>query len=363
MAKRNVPYRPSFVVSVDALGAAMSSVRALSVALGLTIALWAGSSVAAGAVLVSLEYAADPGLSCPNAADFKSAVVRHLRSDPFRDFAPLHIVVRIGLIDGRMEGRVMWRDSKNEWERERSLASHTETCAELSRAMALTTAIQIQLFAMRDAPGGPEAEPELQPQNKAVIEATPKVAAVVPVRPASNQPRPARWAIGASAAVVQDAGNGPIFTAPRLAFVIGPPSALAVRVAVTGLGPSAEVKAPGGKAEMNRLAATVQLIEFFRPDKRIQPLLAIGAGVQDIRIRGISAMPSEALAHDGQVLSGLIVAGGGLAFTLASHVLLVAEADAMFFEPAVTVRIGSVPRAAWLNGAALSGSGGVLARF
>jgi hypothetical protein len=107
---------------------------------------------------------------------------------------------------------------------------------------------------------------------------------------------------------------------------------------------------------------TLQLVRFFRPGRIVQPVLAVGGGLQDVRVHGTSAMPALAPAHDGQVFSGVLVAGGGLAFAVATRLSIVAEVEALFFRPAVTVQIASA-EAAHLSGASLFAHGGLLARF
>ena len=103
-----------------------------------------------------------------------------------------------------------------------------------------------------------------------------------------------------------------------------------------------------------------ELVRFFRSGQPIQPLLAVGAGWQDLRVKGISAMPE--LAHQGQALSALLTASAGAAFALAPRLAVVVEVEALLFWPSVTVEVGA-SSAAHLDGAAVFARGGVLARF
>jgi hypothetical protein len=321
------------------------------------------SSIAQGAMSASLEYDTDPLLpSCPSAAEFRRSIVRHLRYDPFGANPAHHIIVRIHATGERMEGRVEWRDANDQWEGERTFSSKHESCLEMGRAMALTTAFQLELLvvASRGAPA-PSAEAPLdQP-----VEAPPPVAAIVQATPPTPPLQPSedpRLAIEVGAGLIRDAGESPTFAVPRLVVLVGRPSTMGLRLAVSGLGPSRQVTESGGTARIDRLLVTLELIHFFRPGRRLQPLLAAGAGMQDMRVTGISAMPSLAADHAGQSVSGVFLAGAGVAFALANRLALVVEVDALLFRPSLTVQIASTT-AAHLDGAAVFAHGGVLARF
>lgn len=316
-------------------------------------------SHAAEQILVSLDYEADHGAACPTAGDFQKAIRGYLRWDPFRQPAQRRIVIRIHAGAGRLEGQVQWRDASDQWEGERTFSSASETCAKMSRAMALATAIQIELLASIAQGEAPAPEHPVEVLDEPA--ATYRVLAPEP--PSPSPPRQPRVAVEASVGVIRDAGDGPLFAAPRLAVTLGRPSSLALRLTASGFGPNAEVKRADGAAEIGRLIATVEVTRFFRPERRLQPLVALGAGVQDLHVHGISGMPALAAAHDGRVFSGMLVAGGGLAVMLGSRLFFVLEADLILFRPSMRVSIGSSVEAAHLDGAALFANGGVLARF
>ena len=141
---------------------------------------------------------------------------------------------------------------------------------------------------------------------------------------------------------------------------MGRPSAIGVRLAVSGLGPGADVTRTEGVAQMDRFVMTLELVHFFRAGQPIQPLVAVGGGWQDLRVKGISAMPD--LAHQGQAVSGLLTASAGAAFALAARLAFVVEVETLLFWPSVTVDVGT-SQAAHLDGAAVFVHGGVLARF
>lgn len=352
-------YSPRLVKAVS------PSRRSLLVIVLLPFAISAASAAhAAGDVVVSLDFETDPALAeCPSAADFRKDVIRQLGHDPFRDNAPRRLVVRIRASGARMGGRVEWRDASDEWEGERTFSSRNESCAQMARAMALATAIQIQLLArfetVAPAKSAVEAPPPAPPAAAIEPVLAPPVAAVSVAPPAAKEPV---LAVNVGAGVIEDFGNSPAFVVPRIAVSLGRPSALGVRLAVSGLGPGAKVTVPEGVAELDRFVMTLELIRFFRSGRIVQPLLAVGAGWQMVRAHGTSAMPALAAAHEGRVFSGLVVASGGVAFSLATRLSIVAEVEALFFSPAVTVQVASA-EAAHLDGASLFAHGGLLARF
>ncbi|HEX3902751.1 MAG TPA: hypothetical protein VH853_07860 [Polyangia bacterium] len=335
------------------------------------VSLAAGPAKASGEVLVSLDYQTDPALAeCPTAADFRREIVRQLGRDPFRAGAPRRLVVRLYPKGPRMGGQVEWRDAHDEWEGERTFSSRNESCAQVARAMALATAIQIQLLARVDVAGPASPAAESKPPRPAAGDVEPAAAGPVPAIAAvasSSAPAPSapaqkepRIAVDVGVGLIRDFGDSPAFVLPRVAIWWGRPSAIDVRLAVSGLGPGAEVARPQGAAQIDRLVMTLELVRRFRSGRALQPLLAIGAGWQDVRARGTSSMPS--LDHEGQVFSGLLSASGGLTFALAGQLFALVEAEALLFRPSVSVQVGS-SEAAHLDGAALFVHGGLLARF
>ncbi len=321
---------------------------------------------------MSLDYQTDPALpGCPSAAEFRKAIVRQLRHDPFRENAPRRMLVRLYSAGPRMGGRVEWRDAGDQWEGERTFSSRNGSCAEMARAMALATAIQIDLLASPEEP--PPEKPAVDSNSPALKlgdAKPPPVPAVSPVTtvavsgadtpaPAAS-PKELRIAVDVGVGAIQDFGDAPIFVLPRIAVTVGPPSVIGVRLAVSGLGPGAEVTRTEGVAQMNRFVMTLELVRFFRPGRKIQPLLAAGGGWQDVRVKGISV--DVVRDHEGQSVSGLVTATGGLAFALSTRLSVVVEVETLLFWPSVTVEVGS-SQAAHLDGAAVFAHGGLLARF
>ena len=317
---------------------------------------------------MSLDYQTDPALAgCPSPADFRKAIVRQLGHDPFRDNAPRRMLVRLYPTGARMGGRVEWRDANDQWEGERTFSSRNESCAEMARAMALATAIQIDLLAI----------PDQAPLEKPAVEAKPPAAKLAEAKPAVAPPAPAGRGRNARAPAgsrksraspsrsgwgrFRISGTLRLFVLPRIAVSVGRLSVIGVRLALSGLGPGADVTRTDGVAQMNRFVMTLELVRLFRAGRMLQPLLAVGAGWQDVGVKGISADVSR--DHEGQAVSGLV--HGERRFGLRRSrrgSRSSSRSRRLLFWPSVTVEVGS-SQAAHLDGAALFAHGGLLARF
>jgi hypothetical protein len=335
--------------------------RAFSAVLASAVVLAAAGVDAKGEVLVALDYQTDPSLAaCPGASDFRKEIARQLGHDPFRDSAARRMSVRLYPVGAGMGGRVEWRNASDQWEGERTFSSRSASCPEIAHAVALATAIQIQLLATVED-GAPPAPPPAEPRHAAPVPPPAAVADTAPPLP----PPPAREpliAVDVGLGVIQDFGSGPAFVVPHIAVSLGRPAATGIRLAATGLGPGADVTRSEGSARVDRLVMTLGLVRFFRPGRTVQPTLAIGGGFQDVRVRGTSAMPQLAQAHDGHVFSAVVAASGGVAFLLATRLSVILQLETLIFQPSVAVRVGS-SEAAHLDGAAVFAHGGVLARF
>lgn len=323
------------------------------------LALLAGGAARADQIFSSLEYQTDPALSaCPDAVQFRAQIARQLGRDPFRDQAPHRLIARVGMSDGRLQGRVEWRDANDQWEGERTFSSRNDSCDQMVRAMALATAIQIQLLGLAHTP---DSEP---PVVDVVPPPPPPPIVAPPVVVAAPPPRREPWvAVEAGVALIQDTGGGPATVAPRIALSIGRPSVLGLRLTASGFGPPSEIDASEGSAQVDRIRMTLELVRFFRSGRRLQPFATLGGGWQELRVHGSSVMPTLGAAHDGHAFSGVAVAGGGLALSLASGLFVVLEAQGALYWPDLTVQIGSAMSAAQFGGQGLMAHGGILARF
>jgi hypothetical protein len=117
----------------------------------------AGGTSQAGAFTASLEYTAETG--CPDVADFKAIVAARLAYDPFDDRATNHVLVRIALGDGSLDGRIEWRDSSGRWVGDQSFPLASTDCLRLARTIGFALAVQIQLLARTSAEEAETAAP------------------------------------------------------------------------------------------------------------------------------------------------------------------------------------------------------------
>jgi hypothetical protein len=332
--------------------------RAWPLALACLCIIISAPARATAEVLVSLDYQVDSALTgCPGAAEFRAAVARQLGQDPFRDEAPRRMVVRLNASGTRIEGRIEWRDASDQLEGERTFSARNETCVQMARAMSLATAIQIQLLALAEPLG--EAEPPAAEAPPAEPEAPP-IAPIITIAP-RVAPEPG-FGLEAGLGVMKDLGGSPATVAPRIAVTVGRPSAIGLRFAASGFGPTSEVSAAEGSAQIDRIVLTLQLIHFFRGRHRAQPFLALGGGWQQVRVHGVSLDASLGRAHDGQSSAFLAVAGGGVALSFARGLYALLEVGGTLYRPDVIIQIGSTD-AARFGGEGVLAHGGLLARF
>jgi hypothetical protein len=175
-------------------------------------------------------------------------------------------------------------------------------------------------------------------------------------------PSDLRIDVSVGVGVIRELSDAPAFVVPRLAVSLAWASPIGVRLATSGFGPGADVSRIEGAARLDRLLMTLELFRFFRAGRMIQPMVAVGGGFQDLRVKGSSAMPAVAPAHDGHAFAAVAVASGGVALALATRLFLIVEVETFLYRPWVTVQIASA-QAVDFGGAAVFAHGGVLARF
>lgn len=215
---------------------------------------------------VRLEYAA--GASCPDAADFKGAVIARLGYDPFTDTAPERVLVHVVPRGSAFEGRIEWRDGSGNWAGEQSFPSVITDCPRLVRTMGFALAVQIQLLAKANAdpatrvdadtappPNGPAATDANQPMPTAPPppEAT-AVSAAITAAPPANAPRPT-FAMGAGPAVGFGMSSAPVLLGRLFGAVAWPHAAVEIG-AVASL-PATTRRADGAGFSQQHLLGTV----------------------------------------------------------------------------------------------------------
>jgi hypothetical protein len=148
----------------------------------------------------------------------------------------------------------------------------------------------------------------------------------------------ARLALSASVGLMSDFGDAPSSWAPQIAASYGRPDGVGVRLAASGLGPGAGVSSGTSSARIERAMLTLGLVRSFRPDRTIQPMFGIAAGVHRLSVHGMSPAAPQ-LARDPGAFSALATASAGVALALSARVAVLVEAQALMFWPTQTVRI------------------------
>jgi hypothetical protein len=152
-------------------------------------------------------------------------------------------------------------------------------------------------------------------------------------------PRTPVLALAAGAAVWQDMSSAPGMLAPFVAITFGNAEWLGVRLMASGLGTGADVTTPSGSIRIERSMASLGLVRLFRPQRVVQPILSVAAGIHYLFAHGTSApLP----AYDRSAISALASASGGLALALGPRLSLVAELEALFYLPSDIIRANGV---------------------
>ena len=109
-----------------------------------------------------------------------------------------------------------------------------------------------------------------------------------------------------------------------------------VRVSLAGLGSHPRIATADGSATVSQSLALAELAAVFRPDRRLHPILSVGAGALDVAVVGTGAVPFE--GREPQRWSAAFDGGLGVGFGLGSRSALVAELHALVAEPHPVVR-------------------------
>ena len=109
-----------------------------------------------------------------------------------------------------------------------------------------------------------------------------------------------------------------------------------VRVGLAGLGSRPRVDTADGSATVAQALALAEFAAVFRPEKRLHPILSVGAGALDVAVLGTGAAPFE--GREPQRWSAAFDGGLGLGVGVGSRSALVAELHALVAEPHPVVR-------------------------
>jgi hypothetical protein len=113
-----------------------------------------------------------------------------------------------------------------------------------------------------------------------------------------------------------------------------------VRVSLAGLGSHPRIATADGSATVSQSLALAELAAVFRRDRRLHPILSVGAGALDVAVVGTGAVPFE--GREPQRWSAALDGGVGVGLGLGSRSALVAELHALVAEPHPVVRFASL---------------------
>ncbi|WP_437821476.1 hypothetical protein [Sorangium sp. So ce1078] len=197
------------------------------------------------------------------------------------------------------------------------------------------------------APSAARAGPPAAPVDRSA--ARPPPSAAPSTRPQRSPPAPATGAMLSAGFGVLANGFG---AAPTPVFRAGftPISALTVRVLFApGIAP-AVVSAEAGDVKIRQTAVALDVAHTFFERAWIHPMLALGAGVQQLKIDGEASAPFYN-EHHTALMVGLTV-GAGLGVRISRSLEAVAEIDAIVGtpEPVVTILHVEAGRAGAVTG-------------
>ena len=116
-----------------------------------------------------------------------------------------------------------------------------------------------------------------------------------------------------------------------------------------------------GTTRIETAMATLGLVQWFRADRIVQPMIGLAAGVHYLNVHGAPRLETQP-AYDPNAFSALVTASLGIGFALSPRLAIVAEADGMFAWPAADVKIDP-EIVATFGGPSLFTHAGLLATF
>jgi hypothetical protein len=107
----------------------------------------------------NLRYQVDSSLpGCWDEAEFRNRIARRLGYDPFREDAPVGVLVQVGGSASAVGGRIEWKSANGEGMGERRFVASDGNCAKLLAEMSFSVGLEIEL--LRPAAGArPSAAP------------------------------------------------------------------------------------------------------------------------------------------------------------------------------------------------------------
>jgi len=151
---------------------------------------------AATKFFVNLGYQTDASVPrCWDKSEFRKNVSHRLGWDPFREDAPIDVLVRISGTPRGPEGEVDWRNASGAAMGERHFVAKDSNCSPLLNEMAFAVSLQIQLLRTMEATGtgAPSSSVSgsgVSPAPDAAAVAAPPTSTTSPTAPPPSKPEP-----------------------------------------------------------------------------------------------------------------------------------------------------------------------------
>jgi hypothetical protein len=202
-----------------------------------------------------------------------------------------------------------------------------------ARALELlrATALELSIESRRAPP--PQKPPEPRPE----VEMTPTSATSPFAAAAAAAAREARIVAASMGIGIWSSVEGPpAAVVPMGRIGVRLSGWIWARVSVAGLGSRPRVNTAHGSATISQSLGLAELAAVFRPERRLHPMLSLGAGALNVAISGTGAAPLE--GRDPHRWSAAFDGGVGVGFGVSSRAALVAELHALVAEPHPVLR-------------------------
>ena len=228
----------------------------------------------------------------------------------------------------------------------------TELC--VIRRAARRTAVRWATIAVDDPERMPQAlatralellratalELSMESERAAAPHQPPAVRPIVDIPPTSPPPGPARVVAAMGIGIWNNIDGPPAAVIPMGRIGLRLSDWAWARVSVAGLGSHPRIATADGSATVSQSLALAEFAAVFRPDRRLHPILSVGAGALDVAVVGTGAAPLE--GREPQRWSAAFDGGLGVGFGLGSRSALVAELHALVAEPHPVVRFVNI---------------------
>lgn len=189
---------------------------------------------------------------------------------------------------------------------------------------------------------------ELSVAPEGSADAPPSVAEGAALRHVDPQPQSpvgqvAAFALGAGLAVSYSLPGLPPAIAPLARARLRLTESFAGRMSVSGLGTRPRTQTNNGSAEVSQALGLLEVQTVFRIDRRVRPVVSIGAGVLNVGVEGDGKPPYE--GREPRQWSAAFDAGVGVALGLRPRMALTTELHAFVATPHPVVRFLDVETA------------------